>query len=125
MESSFSEWGLKSKRVLSSWGLDLDLPRPPQEGGGPLPMDACTAVCDPLLRRRGQAPSWLIQLSLPDSLEDEQVVLVSEGDPLSAEILGPERSSFGLGVLPRGAGPGSGSLALDLVLAKRNLWIWY
>lgn len=32
MGSSFSEWGLKSKRVLSSWGLDLDLPRPPQGG---------------------------------------------------------------------------------------------
>lgn len=47
MGSSFSERGLKSKRVLSSWGLDLDLPRPPQEGSGPLPMDACTAVCDP------------------------------------------------------------------------------
>lgn len=60
----------------------------PREGGGPLPVDACIAVCDPSLRRGGRAPSWLIQLGLPDSLEDEQVVLVTEGEPLSARYWG-------------------------------------
>lgn len=114
MGSSFSEWGLKSKRVLSSWGLDLDLPRPPRGAVDHfLWMPAPQCVTRPLRPPRA-SPQPVLQLGLPDSSEDEQVVLVTGG---AAE----KSPSLGLGVLPGGAGPGSGSLALDFVLAKRNL----
>lgn len=36
-------------------------------------------------------------------------MLVTEGEPLSAEILRPEVSFLWAGVLPGGSGPGSGS----------------
>ena len=76
-------------------------------------MPAPQCVTRPLRPPRA-SPQPVLQLGLPDSLEDEQVVLVTGG---AAE----KSPSFGLGVLPGGAGPGSGSLALDFVLAKRNL----